>query len=585
MSKSRPERKLAAILAADVAGYSRLMGADEAGTLDEFKSCLTDAVVPLITSFGGRIFKTMGDGLLAEFSSAVDAVECAVKMQSRLAERNRDRAPEKRIEFRVAINLGDVIDDGGDMFGDGVNVAARLQPLAEPGEICVSQAVYQQVVGKLDIAFTDMGTRILKNIATPARVFRIDMEHKSGAGTQSTLTLHDSRPSIAVLPFDILSDDKKLELLADGLVEDVTALLARVPGFFVIARSSSFAYRGQSPDVREVGHELGVRYVVQGSVRASGQRVRVTAQLVDAETGRQLWNHRFEVDRNETFDLQDQIARAIMIELEPELIRAELKLIQRQRPDNLDTWSMFRKALGAISVKGWNEDSAAEAIGELRRTIAVDPNFALAHALLALLTAFGANMALINDNSEVRTEAKAAAERAIALDPESSEVLGFAGCAIADLGEDARGIEYLRHAVAIDPSNAQALMALGAAQTRLGQFDEGIANMRLAMQRSPRDSRIAFWAMLLADALRKAGRVQEALAEATGASRRDGRLYLSRVVAALALVKLGRMEEARAALAEGRRIRPVMTQSEVGKFFGQSAVADLKPLWQESNSL
>lgn len=581
MSETHPERKLAAILAADVAGYSRLMGADEAGTLAALKTCLTETVEPLIAEFGGHIFKTTGDGALAVFPSAIGAVECAIAMQTRLSRHNHGRSADKRMDFRMAINLGEVIEDSGDLFGDGVNVAARLQPLPEPGKICISQSVYEQVAGKLNATFIDMGTRTLKNIAVPVRVFQVE----PGSGETATgqpAALHDSRPSIAVLPFDVLSDDKKLQLLADGLVEDVIALLASVPGFFVIARSSSFAYRGASPDVREVGRDLGVRYVVQGSVRASDPRVRVMAQLIDAETGRQLWNHRFEADRSETFELQDKIARSIMVELEPELTRAELKLIQRQRPDNLDAWSMFRKALGAISVKGWNEESAAEAIHLLRRTIAVDPNFALAHALLALLIAFGVNMAMVPDTTEHRGEAKIEAERAIALDPDSSEVLGYAGCAIADLGDDMRGIEYLQHAVTVDPSNAQALLALGAAQTRIRRFDEGIANMRLAMQRSPRDSRIAFWTMLLAEALRKAGRPQESLGEALAANRRDSGMHLSRVTAALALLKLGRTDEARAYLAEARHIRPALTQAEIGKFFGRDALAELDPIWRES---
>lgn len=581
MSKTRPERKLAAILAADVAGYSRLMGADEAGTLDALKTCLADVVVPLIASYGGRIFKTTGDGLLAEFSSAVDAVENAIAVQRAVAEWNKSRTAIPRIQFRIGINLGDVIAEGADLYGDGVNIAARLEPLAEPGGICVSDSIYQQVAGKVAAGFADIGTRTLKNIAAPVRVFAVNLEHGGDASGRAPAASHD-HPSIAVLPFENLSGDRALELVADGLVEDTIALLARVPGFFVISRQSSFVYRDQTMDVHKIGRELGVRYIVQGSIRASGPLVRVNVQLIGVDTGRQLWTHRFDADRNETFELQDDIAHAIIVELEPQLTRAELTAIKRQRPDNLDAWSRFRKARGTIATKGWNEESAAEAIDELRQTIRLDPSFALAHAHLALLIAFAANMSVIEDTPAVRAEAKAAAERAIALDPNGSEVVGLAGCAIADLGENLRGCEYLERAIDMDPSNAQARMALGAAQGRLDRFDLGIDNMQKAIQRSPRDGRLGFWGMLLADMMRRAGLWEEALAQARDATVRDGSLYTAWLVAAIALAKLHRTDEAVRALAEARRIRPNMTLAEIEKFFGAHATDDLKPLWKEA---
>jgi adenylate cyclase len=571
-------RKLAAILAADVAGYSRLMGADESGTFGALKAHLAESVHPLVALHGGRIFKTAGDGLLAEFPSAVQAVENAVAIQRACAERNRDIPPDKRLQFRIGINLGDVIADGEDLFGDGVNVAARLETLAEPGGICLSEAVYQQVVGKVAAVFTKIGLRTLKNIATPVQVFRVELDEKGSAADTLPPVIED-RPSIAVLPFESLSPDRAFNLLADGLADDVTALLARVPGFFVIGRHSASAYKNAAPDIRQVGRELGVRYVVQGSIRASGERVRVVASLDDAETGRQLWTQRFDVDRSETLDLQDEIAHAIMVELEPELTRAELTIIRRQRPENLDAWSHYRKAAGLIMQHGWSEESVASAIEELEQSIRLDPNFALAHGYLALLVAFGANLSLVKDTPAKRKTAREHAERAIALDPASSEVLGRAGCAIADLGEDERGCELLERAIENDPSNAQARVALGAAQTRLKQFDAGIENMRLAMRVSPRDASLGFWGMLLAQGLLAAGRTEEALAEARIAARRDGWLYGARVASALALVRLGRSEEARAALAEARRIRPLITLPEIEKFFGKSAAADLQPIW------
>jgi adenylate cyclase len=460
-----------------------------------------------------------------------------------------------------------------------VNIAARLQPFAEPGGICVTHAFYEQVVNKVDIAFAEMGLRKLKNIAAPVRIFRVNWHSAGAASAKPAPAFVDDRPSIAVLPFDNLSDDRTLGLLADGLVEDLISMLARIPGFFVISRGSAFAYRHATPDVREVGRELGVRYVVQGSVRAAGPNVRATTQLADADTGLQLWTGSFDADRKTTIDLQDQIAHSIVAQLEPELTRAELRVIQRRHPDNLDSWSRYRKALGAMSIKGWNEESAAEAIAELRHIVKSDPDFPLAPAVLALTIAFGANMSLIPDTPEIREEARKCAEHAIEIDPSGSEVIGYAGCAIADLGENRRGCEFLEHAIEIDPSNAQARVALGAAQARLEDFDNAISNLRLGMRLSPRDGRIAFWGMILASALLAAGKNEEAIEEAAIASRRDSRLYTSRVVSAVALARLGRNDEARSALAEARRIRPAITLPEIEKFFGKSAVADLAPVW------
>ncbi len=366
--------------------------------------------------------------------------------------------------------------------------------------------------------------------------------------------------------------------MIEGLVEDVITLLARVPGFFVIARRSSFAYQ-ETHDLRRVGRELGVRYIVRGSIRASGQRVRVVAQLAESKSERQLWSQRFDAEQSETLDLQEKIARAIMIELEPQLTRAELTAIRRRHPNNLDAFSRYHRAFGAIAVRGWNEESLAEAIADLEESVRLDPKFALGYSLLALLTAFGINLSLLPDDPAVRRKALETAERSIALDPESSESLGRAGCAIADLGQEARGCEILERAVEIDPSNAQPRVALGAAQSRLGKFDVGIENMRLGMRISPRDANLGFWGMILAEALLRAGRLEEALTEAQIANRRDGHLYGGRVVSAIAATRLGRIDEARNALNEARRIRPALTPAEIAKFFGKGAVADLQSIW------
>ena len=326
MSEERVERRLTAILAADVVGYSRLMGADEEGTLAALKAIRRELVDPRIVEHRGRIVKTTGDGLLVEFASVVDAVRCAVEVQREMAERNTDVPAETRIEFRVGINLGDIIIDGDDIFGDGVNVAARLETLAEPGGICVSRVVRDQVRDKLAFAFEDMGEQQVKNIARPVRVYRV---RDTGAAAKSlsapalpALPLPD-KPSIAVLPFQNMSGDPEQEYFADGMVEEIITALSRIRWLFVIARNSSFTYKGQAVDVKQVGRELGVRYVLEGSVRKGGNRVRITGQLIDAETGAHLWADRFDGSLEDVFELQDKVASSVAGVIEPALQAAE----------------------------------------------------------------------------------------------------------------------------------------------------------------------------------------------------------------------------------------------------------------------
>jgi adenylate cyclase len=573
------ERRLAAILAADVVGYSRLMGADEVGTLAALKAHRREIVDPAIGAHNGRIVKTTGDGLLVEFASAVDAVTCAVAVQEKLAERTA-RSAGPHIQFRVGINVGDIIIDGDDIFGDGVNIAARLEAMAEPGGICLSRAVHEQVVGKVEAVFTEAGVYNLKNIDTPIHVFQVG-GRVEGPQAPTLPPLISDRPSIAVLPFNSLSENRNIELLADGLVEDVIALLARVPGFFIISRSSSFAYRNTTKKVRDVGRELGVQYVVEGSLRASDKRARISTQLVEAENGKQIWTQRFDVELADTFDLQDEIARQITRELEPELTRAELTLIQRRRPDNLDAWSRYRQAFGALALAGWNEESLAKAINYLRTAIALDPNFALAHGLVALLGAINANMSFAKDRLEAQQQALRDAETAVSLDPNASEVLGYAGCALSDIGEFARGREWLERAIEIDPSNAQAHVALGAAQVQLRDLDVGIKNMQHGIRLSPRDAKLPFWGMVLAAGLARADRLQEALAEGQNSCRRDGRLYGARIITAFVLLRLGRAQEACVAMAEARRIRPALSIEEIQHFFGRFVARDLAAIWSE----
>jgi len=587
MTGARVERRLAAILAADVAGYSRLMGADEEGTLAALRVHRRDILDPKIAAHRGRIVKTTGDGLLIEFASVVDATRCAVEVQLGLNERNISVPHDKRLQFRMGINIGDVIVEDDDLFGDGVNVAARLEGVAEPGGIIISAAAHDAVLNRVTAEFRDLGALSLKNIERPVHAFQVVFG--PGGDTTAAGAMEHSRymqagslaegRSIAVRPFKVLSENRELEFLAEGLAEDVIALLARVPGFFLISRASSFLFQNPETPASIVARQLGVRYVLDGSVRGAGHQVRISTQLAEAATGRILWSGKFEATRAETPELQDDIARGIMIELEPALTQAQVNVIRRQRPENVDAWGFYHQAAGALGGKGWNELVVTEAQDFLRRALELDGNFALARGQLALLSALAQNTGLVEPSAERTEEALAAAEMAIAADTGSSEVLGYAGCALVDLGNRERGVEILRQAVEIDPSNAQAEVALGAALAMMGDLDAGIARMRHGIRLSPRDRRLAFWGWALGGFLLRANRPEEALEEARIAARRDPRLYLPAILEALAQAALGRTELARGALMSARRLRPELTQQEIERSHGRRAVKILAGVW------
>jgi TolB-like protein/class 3 adenylate cyclase len=379
-------RRLAAILAADIAGYSRLMGADEEGTLARLKGLRRELIDPTVGSHNGRLVKTMGDGLLVEFGSVVDALRCATEIQAAVAERNMAIAPDDRIEFRIGINVGDIVVEDGDIFGDGVNVAARLEALSEPGEICVSARVQEDAAGRLDLAFEDRGEQELKNIARPVHVYRIRLQGPlpnppplAGEGRVGALALPD-KPSLAVLPFQNLSGDREQEYFVDGVVEEIITAISRLPWLFVIARNSSFAYKGKSPDLRQVGRELGVRYVLEGSLRKSGNRVRITGQLIDTTTGAHIWADRFDGALDDIFELQDEVASQVAGAIEPRLRQSEMERARRKPTESLDAWDLYLRAL-ALRYQ-YTEESIREAIAMLRRALAIDPTLAPAAAMI-----------------------------------------------------------------------------------------------------------------------------------------------------------------------------------------------------------
>jgi len=368
MNSDRIERRLAAILAADVAGYSRLMEADEEGTLASLKAIRRELGDPKIAEHRGRIVKTTGDGLLVEFASVVDAVRCAVEVQPAMGERNADIAPAERIEFRIGIHQGDIIAEDGDIFGDGVNLAARLEGLAEPGGICVSDRVHADVAGKVDVGFADLGEQQVKNISRPVRVFRAQLSAEKAAAPPTPGLTPPDKPSLAVLPFQNMTGDADQEYFVDGMVEEITTAIARLPWLFVIARNSAFTYKGKAVDVKQVAQELGVRYVLEGSVRKAGNRVRITGQLIDTATGAHIWVDRFDGALDDIFELQDQVASNVAGAIEPKLRRSEIERASRKPAANLTAYDLYLRAL-AQSYR-YTEEGFAEAVALTRHALA-----------------------------------------------------------------------------------------------------------------------------------------------------------------------------------------------------------------------
>jgi adenylate cyclase len=588
---TRERRKLAAIVALDVVGYSRLMERDESGTLAMLTEHRTERLEPALRRNGGRLIKLIGDGALVEFASVVDALNAAIEFQRAMTRVNLDRRDDERILFRIGVHVGDVIIDGDDLYGDGMNVAARLEGQAPPGGILISGNARDAVVNRMSAEFRDLGKLTLKNIERPVQAFQVMFDHEERQGTDAErITAGLAVPSsgaasdvssIAVRPFTVLSDERELQFLADGLGEDVIALLARVPGFFVIAKASSFEFRNQDIPSSAIARQLGVRYVLGGSVRALGGKIRLSAQLADAASGRVLWSGQFDAERGDAINLQDEITRGIIVELQPALTKAEIAVIRRQRPENIGAWGFYHQAAGVLAANGWNAQSVEEARGFLQRALELDPNFALARAQLSLLMALAQNTGLIERSNTVHEEAIAAAELAIADDGGSSEVLGYAGCAITDLGDASRGGEILKQAVELDPSNAQAQVALGAALALSGDLDRGIAYMRHGIKLSPRDRRLAFWGWALGVFLIRAKRPAEALEEARLAARRDPRLFLPPLLETLAHAALGQTDAAKISLISARRLRPELTLREVEISHGRRAMKTLADLWAE----
>ncbi|MGH6713512.1 MAG: adenylate/guanylate cyclase domain-containing protein [Bradyrhizobium sp.] len=496
MADERTERRLAAILAADVAGYSRLMGADEVGTLAALKAHRREVIDPAITRHKGRIVKTTGDGMLVEFASAVDAVTCAMAVQSQMGERGGDEA--SKITFRIGINVGDIIIDGDDIFGDGVNVAARVENECTPGGVCLSDDAYRQVRGKTAFAFDDLGEKSLKNIERPVRLFSV----RPGGSTpilgaaqfpDKPLPLPD-KPSIAVLPFQNMSGDPEQEYFADGMVEDIITELSRFQALFVIARNSTFTYKGKAVDIKTVGRELGVRYILEGSVRKSGRRIRITGQLIDAATGAHLWADKFEGDLEVAFDLQDKITVSVVGAIAPRLVEAEVERVKRKPPERWDAYDYYLKGLALYAQR--NLEANDKALPLFRKAIELNSEFGLAYmraaACLFQRPAYGAGSL----TPEQRADVIALNDRALALEPKDAFVVAWAALIIAFTANDLeRGSDYADQALNLNPNFSNAWNARGWISLCLGDASRSLEAFDHAIRLNPLDDWTVFIAM------------------------------------------------------------------------------------------
>jgi adenylate cyclase len=561
LTREHVERRLAAVLAADVAGYSRLMGRDEERTLANLKSCRKTLVDPAIAEHSGRIVKTTGDGVLVEFASVVDATRCAVEIQRAMAAKNANVSQDVRIEFRIGIHVGDIIIDENDIFGDGVNIAARLEGIAEPGGVCVSDDAQRQIRGKVEFALEDMGPQNLKNIAEPMRAWRVlsggdpSMVSATPSITQR-LALPD-KPSIAVLPFQNMSGDPDQDYFADGMVEDIITGLSRSRSLFVIARNSTFTYKGTAVDIGRVGRELGVRYVLEGSVRRSGKRIRVTGQLIDASTRAHIWADKFDGDLEDIFDLQDRLTSTIVGAISPQLERAEIERARRKPTENLQAYDYYLRAL-SITYQ-FTREGNAEALRLTKIAISLDPEFALAYALASNNFVQRKAFGWTADAATERAESRQFAERAIHLEKDDPLVLALVGQAYSYvLEEPENGAAFLARAVALDPNLATARSWRGWAHIYLGEVDHAIEQFLAAIRLSPVDARLFLPQTGMAYAHFLSGRYEESLSWAEKAINRQPNFMGAQRMVMASLAMAGRIAEAREAcrdllLAEGTR--------------------------------
>lgn len=556
---ARVDRRLAAILAADVAGYSRLMGLDEEGTLARLKSCRQALIDPKIGEHRGRIVKTTGDGMLVEFGSAVDAVRCAVDIQRAMAHSFVDTPQEMSIQFRIGIHVGDIIIDSDDIFGDGVNIAARLEGIAEPGGICISDDAYRQIRGKTEIAYDDMGQQSLKNISEPMRAWRARPAAGSSSSTTfdrpaTALTLPD-KPSIAVLPFTNMSGDPEQEYFADGVVEDIITALSRMTWLFVIARNSSFTYKGKAVDIKQVGRELGVRYVLEGSVRKAGNKVRITGQLIDAANGAHLWADRFDGALEDVFELQDEVTTSVIGAIAPKLEQAEIERARHKPTDKLAAYDYYLH--GMANIYQGTKDANVEALQNFQRATEIDPNFATAHGMSAYCYVWRKANGWVADPDQETASAEAAARNAARLGLDDAIALAQAGFALAFVAANLDdGAALIDRALNLNPNLAAAWRFSGYVRVFLGDPELAIEHLQRAIRLSPLDPLIFIVQNGIVLAHFFAGRYEEALDWAQRALRQNPNYAAALIMAAVSGALVGRNEDRDKAVDRLRALDP-----------------------------
>jgi adenylate cyclase len=555
LAGERVQRRLAAILAMDMVGYSRQMGADEAGTLARLKVARRDLIDPVIAEHDGRIVKEVGDGLLVEFASTVAAVQSAAVIQEGLAASCASEAGDHQIAFRIGINVGDVIVDGEDIHGDGVNLAVRLEGAAAPGGICVSLAVHDQIKNKLHLQFKDLGEREFKNIAEPVRVFAVDPAAPSDATPSDRNTRVLDRPAIAVLPLVNMSADPEQEYFADGLTEDLITALSHWRLFPVIARNSVFTYKGRSVRVQQVAEELGARYVLEGSVRKAGGRIRITTQLIDADTGHHIWAEKFDREIEDIFAVQDEITRRIARTLQPELARAEERRAVAKTPSDLTAWDYVQRGLSLMS-DDLTAANAARASQLYMKAIELDPDYSQAYS--ALTFAYHAEIMLGDVESAREAEARllATGQRAVDLDKADSRAHLALGLGLKHIRRNDLAIRHLRKAIELNPSDPFAYMQLGSALDFVGQSLEALAVIERASDLNPQSLDRYGAAYIMARAHLHAGQYDRAIERAREALDLRPTFHHSYVVLAASLALAGREADAKEALARGQSVRP-----------------------------
>jgi len=566
LTEERVERRLAAVLAADVVGYSRLMGRDEEGTLADLKRLRKTLLDPAIATHRGRIVKTTGDGMLVEFASAVDAVRCAVEVQRGMIAQNGNVPGDARIEFRIGIHVGDIIIDDNDIFGDGVNIAARLEGTAEAGGVCVSDDTYRQVRGKVDIAFQDVGLQSLKNIAEPMRAWRMQIDPglfsaaMRAALPAQPLALPD-KPSIAVLPFQNMSGDPEQEYFADGMVEDITTALSRFKTLFVIARNSSFTYKGRAVDIKQVGRELGVRYVVEGSVRRAAGILRITGQLIDATSGAHLWADRFEGKLDDVFALQDKITESVVSAITPTVHQVEIDLAARRRPTSLSAYDLCLRAQPHFY--SMTRERLAEALQLNHRALELDPRYGFAAYQAGGCHLFMIAQGWARDLHFEIEEATRLLSLALSIDENDSDVVAAVGCMTSFLTDDfATAADMVDRAVALNPNSAVAWSQRGHAYLFGGQHTEALRSFERTIRLSPLDPLLYMTLGGMGIAFIELRRFDEAVAVARKAARQNQTYATTYRCLASALAHLGREVEAQKAVSRLLEIEPNFRISE-----------------------